>query len=204
MIRSFLTAHTHALGPKSKKPEGFRSSGFCFRLCDQSTIRAATPLYRKKLLRNANRCGVRIGTCAKANRHRQTPTHRVAATGYRADALRKYLRMHKYLVPNFDQKLPIDLGKFRSAECTGLGDRSVIRIDQRSSRADQRSSQTPRGLSGSTAKAISRGVFMPDLAPLGQVALIHGRVRLEPLSDQHIEPLRAACAKIRTFGKSIR
>ena len=36
---------------------------------------------------------------------------------------------------------------------------------------------------------------MPDLAPLGQVALIHGRVRLEPLSDQHIEPLRAACAQ---------
>ena len=158
-------------------------------------------LYRKKLLRNANRCGVRIGTCAKANRHRHLNPSR-AATGYRADALRKYLRMHKYLVPNFDQKLPIDLGKFRSAECTGLGDRSVIRIDQRSSRADQRSSQTPRGLSGSTAKAISRGVFMLISLPLAK--LIHGRVRLEPLSDQHIEPCAQRAPKIRTFGKSIR
>ena len=36
---------------------------------------------------------------------------------------------------------------------------------------------------------------MPDLAPLGHVALIQGRVRLEPLADRHIEPLRAACAQ---------
>ena len=36
---------------------------------------------------------------------------------------------------------------------------------------------------------------MPDLTPLGQVALIRERVRLEPLSDQHIEPLRTACAQ---------
>ena len=36
---------------------------------------------------------------------------------------------------------------------------------------------------------------MPNLAPLGQAALIHERVRLEPLSDQHLEPLRTACAQ---------
>ena len=36
---------------------------------------------------------------------------------------------------------------------------------------------------------------MSDLAPLGQIELQQGRVRLAPLSDQHIDPLRAACAQ---------
>jgi len=41
----------------------------------------------------------------------------------------------------------------------------------------------------------TRVLSMPDLAPLGQVALVQGRVGLEPLSNRHIEPLRAACAQ---------
>ena len=134
-------------GPKKQKNRRLSLFGFLFSLMRSINHPSCHSAVPQKLLRNANRCGVRIGVGvgvgAEANRCRQTPTHRVAATEYRADAWCKYLRMHKCLVPNFDQKLPIDLGEFRSAECTGLGDRSVIRIDQRSSRADQRSSQTP-------------------------------------------------------------
>jgi len=131
------------LDPKSKKPEGFRSSGFCCRWRDQSTIRAATPRYRKGLLCDANHCGPGICTDGKANGRRQIPTHCVAAMGYRANPVCEYLCLHQCLVPKIDQTLSIDLGKNVSAESIGNGKQAVVGFDQRSWRADQRSSQTP-------------------------------------------------------------
>jgi hypothetical protein len=86
-----------------------------------------------------------LGICTdgKANGRRQIPSHSVAAMGYRANPVCEYLCLHQCLVPNIDQTLSIDLGKNVSAESIGNGKQAVVGFDQRSSRADQRSSQTP-------------------------------------------------------------
>ena len=79
----------------------------------------------------------------QGKRTRQIPTHCVAAMGYRANPVCEYLCLHQCLVPNIYQTLSIDLGKNVSAESIGNGKQAVVGFDQRSSRADQRSSQTP-------------------------------------------------------------
>ena len=96
-------------GPKSKNPKAFALRVFVFAYAINQPS-DATPLYRKKLLRNANRCGVRIGRrCRCRGKQMQADsTHRVAATD--TERCLVIPCMHKCLVPNFDQKLPIDLG----------------------------------------------------------------------------------------------
>ena len=121
MIRSFLTAHTHALRTQKAKPEGFRSSDF---FVFAYAINQPSEMLLRCTARNccvhANRCGVRIGVCAGANRRRQTPAHRVAATGYREPmlCLNSFVCISTSF-QQFDQKLPIDLGK-------KLGARNVL------------------------------------------------------------------------------